>query len=123
MPPPIPRQERGRSTSLTHPPALAAFPGNGSHSAPALPISGPHRLFTFVTACTLAGRPEGDLCVEGSGGLVTSAAAPTATGWSDPVAGRASQPAEDFLLFTAHPLQRRVIRWNLMGSLSSSRRG
>src|SRR3954469_13365963 len=68
------------------------------------------RLFTCVTACTLAGRPEGGLCVEGSGGFVPSTAASTATGWSDPVAGRASQPAEDLLLFTAHPVQRRVIR-------------
>jgi len=38
----------------------------------------------------------------GSGGFVTSTAAPIATGWSDPVPGRVFPPAVDQCLFTAH---------------------
>src|SRR6478736_22755 len=98
MPSPIPRQELRRRSRSGASACVGSLPRQWVGSAPALPISGPHRLFTCVTACTLAGRPEGGLYVEGSDGFVTSAAAPTATGWSDPVAGRVSQPAEDFLL-------------------------
>jgi hypothetical protein len=34
-------------------------------------------------ACLLAESPEATLSIEGFGGLVTSTAAPIATGWSD----------------------------------------
>jgi hypothetical protein len=34
-------------------------------------------------ACLLAESPEATRCIEGFGGLVTSTAAPIATGWSD----------------------------------------
>jgi hypothetical protein len=53
-------------------------------------------MFTFVAACPLAGPPEAALYVEGSDGFVTSAAAPTATGWSDPVAGWESHPLKTY---------------------------
>src|SRR5687768_13710024 len=109
MPSPIPRQELRRDIARLSP-ALAAFPSNGFASAPALPISGPHRLFTWVAACTLAGHPKGDLCVEGFDGFVTSTVASTATHLERSVAGRVSHPTKDFLLFTAHALQRLVIR-------------
>jgi len=43
--------------------------------------------FTFFTACTLAESPEAILSIEGSGSIIASAAAPIATGWSEPVPG------------------------------------
>src|SRR5262249_60984399 len=39
---------------------------------------------------------------EGFSSFVASAAAPIATGWSEPVPGRDFPPAEDQRLFTAH---------------------
>jgi hypothetical protein len=48
--------------------------------------------FTRVTACLLAGSPMRSIFLEGFDGFVTSTAAPIATGWSDPVAGRDSHP-------------------------------
>ena len=48
--------------------------------------------FTRVTACLLAEPPKRPVVIEGSGGFVTSTAAPIATGWSDPVAGRELHP-------------------------------
>ena len=42
------------------------------------------------------------LYIRGSGSFVASAAAPIATGWSEPVPGRDFQPAVDHLLYTAH---------------------
>jgi len=48
--------------------------------------------FTHVTACLLAKSPKATLCTRGFGSFVTSAAAPIATGRSDPVAGRDSHP-------------------------------
>src|ERR1019366_1411367 len=58
--------------------------------------------FTHVTTCRLAKSPYATLYPGGSAGFVTSAAAPIATGWSDPVPGRVFRPAVDQRLFTAH---------------------
>ena len=43
--------------------------------------------FTRVTACRFAESPLRPFAIEGFDEFVTSFAAPTATGWSDPVAG------------------------------------
>jgi hypothetical protein len=51
--------------------------------------------FTRVTTCRLAKSPYATLYTGGSGGFVTSTAAPIATGWSDPVPGRVFPPAVD----------------------------
>jgi hypothetical protein len=48
--------------------------------------------FTRVTTCRLAKSPYATLYTGGSGGFVASTAAPIATGWSDPVPGRAFLP-------------------------------
>src|ERR1019366_5520179 len=58
--------------------------------------------FTHVTTCRLTKSPYATLYTGGSGGFVTSTAAPIATGWSDPVPGRVFRPAVDQRLFTAH---------------------
>src|ERR1019366_9318002 len=58
--------------------------------------------FTHVTTCRLAKSPYATLYTGGSDGFVTSTAAPIATGWSDPVPGRAFHPAVVQRLFTAH---------------------
>src|SRR3954471_21754218 len=50
MPPPIPRQELRRHRSLVRPPALAAFPGNGSGRLL-------HYQFRGLVGCSLALRP------------------------------------------------------------------
>ena len=55
-----------------------------------------------VTTCRLAKSPYATLYTGGSGGFVASTAAPIATGWSDPVPGRAFHPAVVQRLFTAH---------------------
>ena len=47
-------------------------------------------------------RLKATLYIRGSGSFVTSAAAPIATGWSEPVPGRDFQPAVRHLLYTAH---------------------
>ena len=57
--------------------------------------------FTRVTTYRLAESPSATLYI-GSGGFVASTAAPTATGWSNPVPGRVYFPAVDQRLFTAH---------------------
>ena len=44
--------------------------------------------FTCVAACPLAEPPEAARGLEGFDGLVTSAAAPIATGWSDQLSGQ-----------------------------------
>jgi hypothetical protein len=49
--------------------------------------------FTHVTTCRLTKSPYATLYTGGSGGFVASTAAPIATGWSDPVPGRAFLPA------------------------------
>ena len=48
------------------------------------------------------GVAEATLSIEGSGGFVTSTAAPIATGWSDQSCRAGFAPAEDPRLFTAH---------------------
>jgi hypothetical protein len=58
--------------------------------------------FTHVTTYRLAKSPYATLYTGGSGGFVAATAAPIATGWSDPVPGRAFLPAVDQRLFTAH---------------------
>src|SRR5205807_9352241 len=50
----------------------------------------------------LAESPKATLYIRGSGSFVTSATAPIATGWSEPVPGRDFQPAVDQRLYTAH---------------------
>jgi hypothetical protein len=50
--------------------------------------------FTRVAACLLAEPPRAARCLEGFDGLVTSTAAPIATGWSDQLSGRESHPLE-----------------------------
>ncbi len=51
--------------------------------------------FTHVTTCRLAKSPYATLYTGGFSGFVASTAAPIATGRSDPVPGRAFQPAVD----------------------------
>jgi len=51
--------------------------------------------FTHVTTYRLAKSPYATLYTGGSDGFVVSTAAPIATGWSDPVPGRAFHPAVD----------------------------
>jgi hypothetical protein len=48
--------------------------------------------FTRVTTYRLAKSPYATLYIGGSDGFVISTAAPIATGWSDPVPGRALFP-------------------------------
>src|SRR5207247_9451440 len=48
--------------------------------------------FTRVTTYRLAKSPYATLYTGGSGGFVTSTAAPITTGWSDPVPGRVYLP-------------------------------
>ncbi|HET6177888.1 MAG TPA: hypothetical protein VFE61_13195, partial [Candidatus Sulfotelmatobacter sp.] len=50
---------------------------------------------THVTTYRLAKSPYATLYTGGSDGFVVSTAAPIATGWSDPVPGRAFLPAVD----------------------------
>jgi hypothetical protein len=63
------------------------LPQASARSAPTLDVSRPARRSLRVTACLLAASPKRHICLEGSGGFVTSAAAPIATGRSNPVAG------------------------------------
>ncbi len=48
------------------------------------------------------GTANAVLYVEGFDGFVASTAAPTATGWSEPVAGRELHPLKTYTFFTAH---------------------
>jgi hypothetical protein len=57
--------------------------------------------FTRVTACLLAGPPMVTLSSGGFGGVVTSAAAPLATGWSDSCRVGLT-PTQERHLSTAH---------------------
>ena len=62
----------------------------------------PRRTFRGLVGCSLALRPacsrdrQAVLYVEGFDGFVTSAAAPTATGWSEPVAGWELHPLKTY---------------------------
>ncbi len=51
--------------------------------------------FTHLTTYRLAKSPYATLYTGGSDGFVVSTPAPIATGWSDPVPGRAFHPAVD----------------------------
>jgi len=62
--------------------------------------------FTHVTTYRLAESPNATLYTGGSDGFVTSTAAPIATGWSDPVPGRALLP-----LWTSAFSRRTAIAW------------
>ena len=72
-------------------PATAAFPGSMAGRLP-------HHCFRGLLGVHYSLRPARSrghslaLCIEGSGGLVTSTAAPIASGRSDPVAGRGLHP-------------------------------
>ena len=82
-------------------PATAAFPGSRTGRLP-------HHCFRGllgVHACyglPARGAAETALCIEGSGGLVASTAAPIASGWSDPVAGRGLHPQKTRASTPAH---------------------
>ena len=70
--------------------------------------------FTHVTACLVAESPAATLSTGGFSRFVTSAAAPIATGRSDPVAGRDSHP-QDLSAFS-----RRTSKSVLIGELIGS---
>jgi len=57
--------------------------------------------FTRVTACLLAESPKATLSIGGFGSIVTSTAAPIATGWSESYRVGIA-PTEDRHLCTAH---------------------
>src|SRR5437660_4096765 len=86
----------------SYPPPISAFPD--CRAGRLL-----HRLFRGLLGvyCTLrparlAESPKATLYIRGSGSFVTSATAPIATGWSEPVPARDFQPAVDQRLYTAH---------------------
>src|SRR5215210_4660763 len=109
MPPPIPRQERGRSKSLTHPPALAAFPGNGSGRLL-------HYQFRGLIGCSLSLRPARSRVAPRA---TFASKAPTASLPPPPLrllpAGATQlprgprSPLKTSSFFTAHPLHWRVM--------------
>src|SRR5262245_15811188 len=115
MPPPVPRWTRWVRSLVGRPipagPLVASdvgLPQDTDGSASTTNLSGPHRMFTRVTACLLAGPPKAVLCVGGFDGFVTSTAAPTATGWRDPVAGWELHPLKTYTFArrTASPFAR-----------------
>ena len=82
---------------MPHWPDRAPFPEDrSSNRTGGFPASGSRRR----TACSRS--PQGTLYIEGFDGFVASAAAPIATGWSDPFAGRVSHPLRTGAFFTAH---------------------
>jgi hypothetical protein len=94
---PIPRWDRWTMSfarRISHPlrgPATAAFPGSRAGRLP-------HHCFRGLLSVHYPLRPARSrghslaLSIEGSGGFVTSTAAPIASGWSDPDAGRGLHP-------------------------------
>src|SRR5438552_6055764 len=76
------------------------LPQMSAGSAPALTVSRPaRRSLTLRPVCSRSRLAT--LCIEGSGSVVTSAAAPIATGWSNSCqVGLA--PTEERHLYTAH---------------------
>jgi hypothetical protein len=70
------------------------LPRIATGSAPTSACFGACTAFTVVAACPLAEPPEAARGLEGFDGLVTSTAAPIATGWSDQLSGRESHPLE-----------------------------
>src|SRR5260370_20100813 len=88
MPSPLPRWDHGRGdVAPLREPVTAAFPilfcWVGSHISRFEACSA----FTHVTACLLAESPKATISIEGFGSIVTSTAAPIATGWSDLLPG------------------------------------
>jgi hypothetical protein len=67
-------------------------------SAPAFAVSGPAQCLLRVTASRLAESPKATLYIRGCGSFFTSDAATIASGRSEPVPGRDSQPALDVRL-------------------------
>ena len=71
--------------------------------------------FTHVTACTLAESLSRLSSIEGFSGFVTSATAPIATGWNEPVPGR------DFHPLWTKRLSRRTRTISLVGNLEGGK--
>jgi hypothetical protein len=102
MLPPIPRRDRWVESLMGRriPAGLLLTSDGGlpqvrDGSAPTTKISGPHRKFTCVAACLLAGPQNGPLDQRLRRLRYRhrrSTAAPIATGWSDPGAGRELHP-------------------------------
>jgi len=95
--------------SLVRSPALAAFPGNGSGRLLRYQFRG-------LIGCSLALRPARSRVAPRAtfASKASTASLPPLPlrllpAGANPVAGRVSKPAEDFLLFTAHPFQRLVM--------------
>jgi hypothetical protein len=87
MPSPIPRQVRENGVRSLRFPRHRPSPGYGWVGSCITSFEA-CSAFTRVTTCRLAESPYATLYTGGSGGFVASAAAPIATGWSDPVPGR-----------------------------------
>jgi hypothetical protein len=68
-------------------PLDGGLPRNTAGAAPASWSFEACSAFTPVSACMLAGSPKAIRSITGFEGLVTSSAAPIATGWSDPSPG------------------------------------
>jgi len=71
----------------------AGLPRVNGGSASTFNVSGPHRAFTFVTACIFAASPNATLSIESSDDFIASIAASIAS-------GQATLPRRDF-----HPLK------------------
>ena len=69
------------------PHSTTAFPGKLTGRLPHFVSFEACSAFTHVSACMLAGSPEVTRYIRGFDGLVTSSAAPTASGWNDPSPG------------------------------------
>jgi hypothetical protein len=102
MPSPLPRWDHRRDSCRSPRETCdSGLPHPFAGSAPTLRVSRPARRSLRVTACLLAESPEATLSIEGFGSIVTSTAAPIATGWSD-LCRVGIAPTEDRRLFTAH---------------------
>jgi hypothetical protein len=102
MPSPIPRQVAWNLFDVRfHPLRPSRKPGR---SAPALVFSRPAQRSLTLRPARSPSRLA-TLCTRGFSSLVASTAALIATGWSEPVPGRAYPPVDQHL-FTAHPVMR-----------------
>jgi len=86
MPTPLPRRDRMDATAASSP-SDDGLPRKTDGSAPASLCFDACSAFTHVSACMLAGSPKVIRYIRGFDGFVTSSAAPTASGWSDPSPG------------------------------------